>query len=711
MSNWKKIIVSGSHAHLSSVTASNGSIISGSLTMSGSITNVDNLNFYTTSSAAGAVGRFVWNDGDGTLDLGLKGGNVTLAVGEQTFARVYNGEGTTLNKGEVVYISGSQGNRILVKRADYSAEAGSSNTLGFVAETIISGAEGFVITNGVFGKLNTVGLTGGSLLYLSSSGQYTQTKTVAPKHTVILGYVERVHATVGSIYVKIDNGYELGELHNVLTNGVTNGDLLAYSGSVWTHTKQLSGSYGVTGSIDISGNLIINGTNYTAASSGTSGTSGANGSSGTAGSSGNSGSSGTSGNSGSSGTSGNSGSSGTSGANGSSGTSGNSGSSGTSGANGSSGSSGTSGANGSSGSSGTSGANGNSGTSGSSGTSGANGSSGTSGSAGTSGANGSSGTSGTSGANGSSGTAGSSGNSGSSGTSGANGTSGSSGTSGANGSSGSSGTSGANGSSGTSGANGSSGTSGANGSSGTSGAQGDSGSSGTSGANGSSGTSGAQGDSGSSGTSGNSGSSGTSGNSGSSGTSGNSGSSGTSGNSGSSGTSGVNGTSGTSGTGFSTISNASNNRVLTSDGTSNAAVAESNLTFDGTLLTITGNETVTGTSKLTDIEERELTVLIGGSPTSLSLDLSTANVFEVTWNNNVNSFTISNPPATDYAGSFTLVTTGNGSPYTWNWGSAVTWSGGSTPTITSANGKKDIFGFISTNQGTNWYGFIGTQNV
>jgi hypothetical protein len=58
-----------------------------------------------------------------------------------------------------------------------------------------------------------------------------------------------VHATVGSIYVKIDNGYELGELHNVLTNGATNGDLLAYSGSVWTHTKQLSGSYGITGSL------------------------------------------------------------------------------------------------------------------------------------------------------------------------------------------------------------------------------------------------------------------------------------------------------------------------------------------------------------------------------------------------------------------------------------------------------------------------------
>ena len=391
MSNWKKLIVSGSQAHLASVTASNGVIVSGSstftgidtlvlsgsgfvtgswavsgsLNMSGSITNPDYIDFRQAETAAIIAGRMQWNDGDGTLDFGLKGGNVTLQIGEQSYARAYNAEATTLNKGEVVYISGSQGNRVAVKRASAAAEAGSSNTLGFVAETITAGSEGFVITNGTLKGLNTSDLTAGYLLYLSSSaGQYSTTPTVAPDHTVVLGYVERVHAAAGSIYVKIDNGYELGELHNVFTNGATYGDLLIRSGSLWTHSKQLSGSYGVTGSMDITGSLTINGTVYTAATSGTSGTSGTAGSSGTSGANGSSGSSGTSGNSGTSGTSGNSGSSGTSGANGSSGSSG---SSGTSGANGSSG---TSGANGSSG---TSGANGSSGSSGSSGTSGANG--------------------------------------------------------------------------------------------------------------------------------------------------------------------------------------------------------------------------------------------------------------------------------------------------------------------------------------------------
>ncbi len=251
MSNWKKLVVSGSQAHLASVTASNGSIISGSLTMSGSIVNVDNLNFYTTSSAAGAVGRFVWNDGDGTLDLGLKGGNVTLQLGQEQVARVYNAEATTLNDGEIVYIFGSQGNRISVKRAGNSAEEGSRNTLGMVTEPILAGQEGFVTTGGVVNKLNTIGLTSGATLYLSTNGGYTQTKPVAPNHTVIIGFVERVHASVGSIFVKIDNGYELGELHDIIDTSTTSsyGDLLVKSESVWVNTKQLTGSYGLTGSL------------------------------------------------------------------------------------------------------------------------------------------------------------------------------------------------------------------------------------------------------------------------------------------------------------------------------------------------------------------------------------------------------------------------------------------------------------------------------
>jgi hypothetical protein len=61
----------------------------------------------------------------------------------------------------------------------------------------------------------------------------------------------------GSIFVKVDNGYEIDELHNVNINtaSLSYGDLLVYDTNVWQNTKQLTGSYGLTGSLNISGSI------------------------------------------------------------------------------------------------------------------------------------------------------------------------------------------------------------------------------------------------------------------------------------------------------------------------------------------------------------------------------------------------------------------------------------------------------------------------
>jgi hypothetical protein len=58
---------------------------------------------------------------------------------------------------------------------------------------------------------------------------------------------------------------------------------------------------------------------------------------------------------------------------------------------------------------------------------------------------------------------------------------------------------------------------------------------------------------------------------------------------GTNGTSGANGTSGTSGTGFNTISNPLLNRVLLSDGSTNSAIAATNLNFSNNTLQVTGS--------------------------------------------------------------------------------------------------------------------------
>jgi len=86
-------------------------------------------------------------------------------------------------------------------------------------------------------NLNTSAYTEGQQLYLSptTAGAWTTTKPSAPNHMVYIGIVERVHVNQGTVLVRIQNGYELEELHNVAIASVANGDLLVYESatSLW----------------------------------------------------------------------------------------------------------------------------------------------------------------------------------------------------------------------------------------------------------------------------------------------------------------------------------------------------------------------------------------------------------------------------------------------------------------------------------------------
>lgn len=200
-------------------------------------TLTDKLSLDTTAAVAPGVGEFSWDDGNGTAQLGMKGGNVTLQLGQELLARVFNDSGVALTDGQIVYISGAHGNRVAVKLAKADSEATSAGTLGMVTEPIAVGAEGFITVVGTVNGLNTSALTAGNLIYLSATtaGAYTTTAPAAPYHRVTLGYVERVHAAAGSIYVKVDNGYEIGELHDVVITTPATGEVLIYNATtgIW----------------------------------------------------------------------------------------------------------------------------------------------------------------------------------------------------------------------------------------------------------------------------------------------------------------------------------------------------------------------------------------------------------------------------------------------------------------------------------------------
>lgn len=231
-------LVFGTNAALTNPTITNGRA-----------TGLDYIGFSNTPTLGTVTpGTLSWDDGNGTLSLNLKGGNVNALLGGQEYAYCYNDSGAPLTKGQVVYISGAQGNRIAVKLAQANNDANSAHTIGLVAEVIGTGGEGWVQISGPMFKLNTLGTTAGETVYLSPTtpGQWTTTKPVAPEHLVVVGFIERVHASVGSIFIKVDNGYELEELHNVRITSVADKDLLQYdsAGPYWKNVAPSSISIG-----------------------------------------------------------------------------------------------------------------------------------------------------------------------------------------------------------------------------------------------------------------------------------------------------------------------------------------------------------------------------------------------------------------------------------------------------------------------------------
>jgi hypothetical protein len=194
----------------------------------------------TPTNAPTVIGSMYWNDTAGTLDLKLKGGNVTLQIGQETVARVVNKTATNItlleSNYQAVRVTGAQGQRPKVDLALANSDANSASTLGLVTETILNNQEGFITTSGQVQGINTTGsLQGetwadGDILYLSGTvaGRLTNIKPIAPIHTVIMGFVEYAHITQGKIFVKVDNGYELEELHNVSAISPNNNEVLAY---------------------------------------------------------------------------------------------------------------------------------------------------------------------------------------------------------------------------------------------------------------------------------------------------------------------------------------------------------------------------------------------------------------------------------------------------------------------------------------------------
>jgi len=152
------------------------------------------------------------------------------------FSYVTNDDSVSITKGQPVYAFSGTGDRMTVKRALNTSDATSAQTVGIVFSSSIGvNQKGFIIMQGLLDGLSilpTSTYSDGDAIYLgATAGSITNIKPYAPNHLVYLGVVTTANnGSAGRMYVRIQNGYELDEIHDVdlISVAPTNGQVLQY---------------------------------------------------------------------------------------------------------------------------------------------------------------------------------------------------------------------------------------------------------------------------------------------------------------------------------------------------------------------------------------------------------------------------------------------------------------------------------------------------
>ena len=210
---------------------------------------------------------------DSSITVTTTGSTADLAVytAPRLISQVRNETGATLTKGTVVYISGASGNKATVSKAIATSDSTSAQTFALIFADISNNQNGYAILAGDLSGLDTSAFANGTQLYLSSTtaGTYTSTKQYAPNHLVYIGVVTRSHVNQGSIEVRIQNGYEMDELHNVSAQTPSNGHVL-----IWNASTSLWESHAITAGTGIgvsngAGSITVSNSGVTSAVAGT----------------------------------------------------------------------------------------------------------------------------------------------------------------------------------------------------------------------------------------------------------------------------------------------------------------------------------------------------------------------------------------------------------------------------------------------------------
>jgi hypothetical protein len=227
-----------------------------------------------TYTDVNAIGSITSNDGSVSVSTASGVADLSVSVAASTtnvICQVRNSTGATLTKGTAVYISGATGQIPTVSKALATSDTYSAQTLGLLNADLANNSNGYVTIIGLITEIDTSAYTDGQQLYLSgtTAGTLTGTKTYAPTHLVYMAVVEYAHAVHGKLFVKVQNGYELDEIHNVSAQSPSNGQTIIYnaSTSLWEKANLTAGTgIGVSNG---AGSITVSNSGVTSAVAGT----------------------------------------------------------------------------------------------------------------------------------------------------------------------------------------------------------------------------------------------------------------------------------------------------------------------------------------------------------------------------------------------------------------------------------------------------------
>jgi hypothetical protein len=237
-----------------------------------------------------------WNSDEETLSLVTNGESIEL--GQKVEIHVKNQTGAQIDKGEVVYASGTVGasGRILVTKMIADGTVAAKRVLGVAAENIADGADGKVIKFGKLRQINTSTFSDGDILWVSTTvaGGFQNSEPVQADGEIALpiAYVVYSSASVGEIFIRVtpidENEYQdyNAGLADIAGLTPTDSNFIVGNGTNWVaesgatalaslgaqaQDPQLDDIAGLT---PTDGNFIVgNGTNFVAESGNTARTS------------------------------------------------------------------------------------------------------------------------------------------------------------------------------------------------------------------------------------------------------------------------------------------------------------------------------------------------------------------------------------------------------------------------------------------------------